>query len=294
MTDLYELCQISKQAHHQRVIREQHLANREYLIVGLILEIREIHPDMGLRTMYEFYRPDGIGRDAFISIGIYYGFRVITFRNSTRTTYSSPFSRYKNLLVDKILTDIDQLWTSDITYFDIDKTFYYIVFIMDVYSRKIVGYSVAENMRAENNCIALEMAFKVRKKKVFENLIHHSDRGGQYISDDYVKLLTDAKIQISMCDNVLENSHIERVNGIIKNKYLRHWKITNFQELKASVKRAVNTYNQFKPHSSIGNIPPDSFEQEIKELKESERLRLPIWTHKLTKNIDPNQCIIQF
>jgi putative transposase len=204
MNDLFELCNISRQAHHQRLIREQKWANLEYLIVGLILETRDVHPGMGLRVIYDILKPNGLGRDAFISIGLTYGFRLIAFKNPIRTTFSSPYSRYKNLLVDKKLDDINQLWTSDITYYNLAGKFYYIVLIMDVYSRNIIGYSLADNMRANNNCQALEMAFKTRKQKVFTNLIHHSDRGGQYVSDDYVELLTNAGIKISMCNNSLQ------------------------------------------------------------------------------------------
>ena len=160
MKDLYSHCQITKQGHYNALKREQEWQIKERLYVGFIMQIREIHPAMGLRTMYEHYNPEGIGRDAFISIGIYYGFRTKVFRNLTKTTFSSPYSRYKNLLVDKNLNDINQLWTSDLTYFKVGEAFYYIVFIMDVYSRTIVGYSVADNMRAENNVTALQMAFK--------------------------------------------------------------------------------------------------------------------------------------
>jgi putative transposase len=180
MSALYQMCNITRQGHHQRLVSEQKWSDLEYLVVGAILEIRELHPGMGLRTIYETLQPVGLGRDAFISIGIAYGFRLITYKNATKTTFSSPYSRYKNLLIDRQLDDINQLWTSDITYYKINETCYYIVMIMDVYSRKIIGYSVADNMRAENNCNALQIAFSVRKKKHFLDLIHHSDRGGLY------------------------------------------------------------------------------------------------------------------
>lgn len=295
MKDLYNHCQITKQGHYHALKREQEWQIKERLYVGFIMQIREIHPAMGLRTMYEYYSPDGIGRDAFISIGIYYGFRTKTFRNLTKTTFSSPYSRYKNLLVDKKLNDINQLWTSDLTYFKVNQRCYYIVFIMDVYSRTIVGYSVSDNMRAENNVTALQMAFKYRKCKAFDNqLTHHSDRGGQYISEQYVALLTDAKIQISMCNEVYENAHIERVNGTIKNMYLEHWNITSFEQLQKLLKRAVNTYNNCKPHSAIGDKTPVAFEQYIKELNHNDKPKLPIWTCDLSKKQNPNQCIIQF
>jgi hypothetical protein len=288
------MCNITRQGHHQRLISEQKWSDLEYLVVGAILEIRELHPGMGLRVIYDVLQPSGLGRDAFISIGITYGFRLIAYKNITKTTFSSPYSRYRNLLMNKRLDDINQLWTSDITYYKIGDICYYIVMIMDVYSRKIIGYSLADNMRAENNCTALKMAFSVRKQKLFSDLIHHSDRGGQYISDDYVTLLKAAGIKISMCNEVYENAHIERVNGTIKNQYLRHWNITNFEDLKKRLKNTINTYNALKPHSSLNKLSPDSFEQYIKELELVNRPKLPIWTCDETKNSNPNQCIIQF
>ena len=220
---LFRYCDISRQGHHKNILNEQKWSELEYLIVGQILQIREIHPGMGLRTIYEILKPKGLGRDAFVSIGIHYGFRLIAYKNPVRTTFSSPFSRFKNLLVDVKLNNINQLWTSDITYFNVGEKVYYITLIMDVYSRKIIGYTVADNMRAENNCEALKMAFKVRKQNKFTELIHHSDRGGQYISNDYVEMLNNAKIKISMCNEVHENAHIERVNGTVKNQYLRYF-----------------------------------------------------------------------
>lgn len=295
MEALFEHCNITRQGHHQRLRRELEWKEKEYLVVGIILEIRIVHPGMGLASMYDLAKPSEImGRDAFISVGLAYGFRVVTHRNFTRTTFASPYSRYKNLLVDKKLDDIDQLWTSDITYFSVWEKFYYIFLIMDVYSRKIVGYSVADNMRAENNLDALEMAFKIRKKRKFTNLIHHSDRGGQYVSDAYTEMLTSAGIKISMCNEVLENAHIERVNGTIKNQYLKYWKIDTYEELCVRLEKTINAYNQTRGHSSLNKMPPDSFEQYIKELDVAQRPKLPIWTCAETKNINPNQCVIEF
>lgn len=146
MKALYAHCQISKQGHYQMLARQLAWQEKEALLLRLMLQIREIHPAMRLRTMYEFYQPERIGRDAFISIGLHYGLRVKAFCNETRTTFASPYSRYANLLKDVVVDHINQVWTSDITYFRIGEAFAYIVFILDVYSRLIVGYSVNEHM----------------------------------------------------------------------------------------------------------------------------------------------------
>lgn len=178
MNNIYQYCHISKQAHHQNLQREQSWLSKEQVMLGLILQAREIHPAMGLRTVYNAYQPESIGRDAFIGIGLKYGFRTKIFKNQTRTTFTSPYSRYRNLLENKRIDSINQLWTSDITYFEVNGQFFYIVFIMDVYSRLIVGYSVADNMKATNNVIALERAFKKRKATNFEGKLIHHRAGG--------------------------------------------------------------------------------------------------------------------
>jgi hypothetical protein len=135
MKPLYAYCQISKQGPYKALLAEQQWVEVEKMVVGLILQIREMHPGMGLPTMYEFDQPADIGRDAFIQVGLSYGFRVKSFGNATPTTFSSPYSRYPNLLTNKTLTAINQLWTSDLTYFRVGERFYYIVFMMDVYAR---------------------------------------------------------------------------------------------------------------------------------------------------------------
>ncbi|MEM9831387.1 MAG: DDE-type integrase/transposase/recombinase [Bacteroidota bacterium] len=300
MKALYAHCGITKQAHYQQLSRAVSWQQKEAVMVGLMLQIREIHPGMGLRTMYEIYAPEGIGRDAFISIGLHYGFRVKAFGNETRTTFSSPYARYPNLLSDRIIQGVNQVWTSDLTYFRLGNRFAYIVFIMDVYSRLIVGYWVAEHMRAENNLQALQRAFRKRGTRQFAHqLIHHrpatrSDRGGQYISELYTQALAKAQVRISMCQLVYENAHVERVNGTIKNQYLAHWNITSFAQLQKRLKQAVEAYNESKPHTALGKKSPQAFERYVSQLPRKERPRMRIWTENSAQITDPNQCIIPF
>jgi putative transposase len=90
---LFKLRKITRQGHHQRLIREKKWGDMEYLIIGLIMQTREIHPGMGLQVMYDLLNPTGVGRDAFISIGFAYGFRLATYKSPIRTTFSNPYSR---------------------------------------------------------------------------------------------------------------------------------------------------------------------------------------------------------
>jgi len=254
-------------------------------------QIREIHPGMGLRTMYEMLEPEGIGRDAFIALGLQEGFRLQAMEKQTRTTFSIKSNRYTNLLIGKKFTDVNQLWSSDITYLFVLGKFYYLVMIMDVYSRRIIGYSIADNMRAENNFQALKMALTVRGITHYQKrLIHHSDKGSQYISDIYTDTLNDYGIDISMCDEVYENTHIERVNETIKNQYLNRMEIKNEKELKQKVERVIRTYNEQRPHQSLSLMTPVRYEEFLKTIPKEKRKQMEIFTVKKENNQpDPNQ-----
>lgn len=279
MNALYLSQGISKQGHWesvQRLIREQ---AKEPCYVGLIMSIREIHPGMGLRTMYEQFQPEGIGRDAFIALGLREGFRLRSIENPQRTTRSVKNHHYVNLLEGKGFTSVNQLWVSDIFYYPLEGRHYYVVLLMDAYSRRIIGYSLADNLRAENNLNALNMALTLRGVSDYHNnLIHHSDRGTQYVSDNYTNLLTDYGIKISMCIDVLENAHSERVNGTIKNDYLNRWHITRYAELAKRVPMAVENYNN-RLHQKLGKTPLE-FEAYVNELEISKRPVLEIFTMK--------------
>lgn len=298
MTELYLLNGISKQGHLKSVLYEKQQAERHIIYINIIIEAREIHPVMGLRNIYETYQPEGIGRDHFIDLGKAAGFLLEQHISKTRTTFSIKSSRYKNLLCNKRFTDVNQLWTSDITYFPLKEKMYYLTFIMDVYSRRIVGYFVADNMRAENNMKTLEKALVLRGIKDYKNtLIHHSDKGSQYISNDYTNLLGTYNILISMCNEVYENAHIERVNGIIKNGYLIHWHINNFHDLNKALDRAVYTYNNLRQHTSIGRMTPVEYEAQLLSIpiENREKLEIYIGNKSIKQNgSNPNQLTIQF
>jgi len=292
MKDLYLLCGISKQGHFQALQKEKLWQEKESLYIGLMYQVRDLHPGMGLRKMYNQFKPEGIGRDAFIALGLGEGFRLSVRANPVRTTYSYKGHRYPNLLIGSRFTDVNQVWSSDITYFPLEGRHYYITLIMDVYSRRIVGYSLADNMRAENNVKALKMALNLRGVQDYDNkLIHHSDKGTQYISADYTNLLEDFGIQISMCQEVLENAHIERANGTIKNEYLHRWDIKNLKDLKKSLPKAVNNYNE-RSHNSLEGKTPNQFETFIKDIPNEKRKVLQIFTYEKESRNNPNQITL--
>jgi transposase InsO family protein len=296
MNMIYLLCNISKQGHHQAVLRLKSQFEKRGLYIRAMEEVREMHPGMGLRTMYDMLQPEGIGRDNFIALGLKEGFRLQNKEKETRTTYSVKSSHYSNLLAGRWFTDVNQVWSSDITYFHCEGIFYYIFLIMDVYSRRIVGYSLANNMRAENNVEALNMALTLRGVTDYKKqLTHHSDKGGQYASDVYTQTLEAHGICISMCEQVYENTHIERINGTLKNQYLERMYIKSYQELKKKLPQVIDTYNNKRPHQSLNKMTPFAYEQSLKQIPMDKRKKLEIYTIK--KDIDyinPNQLLLDF
>ena len=296
MKQIYLMCNLTKQAHHQALERIINQKGKQMLYVRLMEQTREIHPGMGLRTMYDLLEPEGIGRDSFIALGLQEGFRLRAIEKQTRTTFSIKSNRYINLLTGKKFTDVNQLWSSDLTYlFCLDK-FYYLVMVMDVYSRRIIGYQLSNNMRAENNFAALKMALNLRGIDHYqERLIHHSDKGSQYASDLYTKTLDAYGIKISMCNEVYENTHMERVNDTIKNQYLYRMKITSEPVLYKKIAEAINTYNTRRPHRSLNKLTPVAYEQWLNDNPKQKRILMEIYTVQKTMELpNPDQLKLIF
>lgn len=279
MNDIFFFCGISRQAHHQALQRLVQERQKATLYVRSMEQVREIHPGMGLRTMYEMLQPDGIGRDAFVALGLQEGFRLKSIEKQTRTTYSTKSNRYSNLLCDVEFNGINQLWSSDITYLYCLDQFFYIVLIMDVYSRRLIGYNIADNMRAEGNVSALKMALRLRGiDNYHQNLIHHSDKGTQYASDAYTQTLDSYEIRISMCNEVYENTHIERVNDTVKNQYMHRKEINNRRQLEAQLDATIKAYNESRPHKSIGKMSPIAYENYLLKVPIEKRTKMKIYT----------------
>lgn len=270
---------ISKQSVHQYLDRYMRSAEEEGYLYPLIEEIRTDHPTMSCRSMYYLINPTTLGRDKFESLCKTWGFVTAKKPCYKRTTDSSGVIRFDNLTKDLTLTSINQLYSSDITYFEINNRFYYITFIIDCFSRYIVGYSVSERLTTEQTTYpALEMAIKARKSQWIEPVIFHSDRGGQYYDKEFLALTAEHKMLNSMCEYAYENPYAERINGTIKNNYLKHWNIKSYKELLKSVDRAVPLYNTVKPHKSLKRMSPENFEKKHLLLT---RKKLPIVTESL-------------
>ena len=276
MNSLYNAIGISKQAVTQYAKRQALFDNQ---IQGLIVQadiLKQGHPGCGVEKMYDTLKPEFIGRDRFISTFMDLGYRVKRQKNYRRTTYSGTLY-YPNLIKGLEINEPSAIWQTDITYLRLKDKFYYAVFIIDVYTKNIVGYSVSNHMRVAANISALKMAFKKHKPPK----IHHSDRGSQYTSKVYLSLLRENNCEISMGLIAQENAYAERINRTIKEEYLSYWRAENFQQLKNQVKKAVNNYNMKRNHRHLPRMNPIVFEKYWKTLKEEDKPKITIFNNEI-------------
>jgi len=239
--------------------------SNEEQILMLVYRVREDHPTMGLRDIYFKIAPIGIGRDRFEMLCKQSGLMVERIHNWRRTTDSSGVIRFDNLLIELVINKPNQVWQSDITYYELNGRFYYLTFIIDAFTRVIVGHAVSERLKTEQTTLpALKKAIKSRidLNMCIRELIFHSDGGGQYYDKDFLLLTKKHNIINSMCQYPWENGKAERVNGIIKNNYLIHRIINSFEQLQIEVDRSVLLYNTDKPHSKLQRKSPIQFEKE--------------------------------
>lgn len=267
-----QLLGVTRQAYYQHFWCQEQLHFEDELVISEVLRIRKNHRHMGGRKLFELIQPFlldhqiKMGRDRLFDVLSANYLLVKRRKKQTITTNSyHRFKKYPNLIRNFIPIAPNQLWVSDITYWKISTGFVYISFITDAYSRKIVGHHVGQTMEATETMEALKIAISGLKKRPDCNfqLTHHSDRGMQYCSSEYVKLLENSKIGISMTENgdPLENAIAERVNGIIKEEYLNDYQVDNLEEAKELLDAVIQLYNNERPHMSIGNLTPNHVHQ---------------------------------
>jgi len=264
MKDLISAFGMSKQNFYQRLAMLNHRSEEEEQLFHLVHKVRKDHPRMSARTMYRMIQPQTIGRDKFERICLENGFRVKKQKNYRATTNSNGVVRFPNLIQDIEVTAVNQVFVSDITYYEMNGRFSYLTFIMDLYNREIVGSSESDNLRTENTTIpAIRQLIRIRGSQNLEGAIFHSDGGGQYYCKEFIEITKRLKMCNSMTqEKVYENAHSERLNGIIKNDYLYPYGPNDRPALKKDLKKAVRMYNNEKPHSSLNNLTPVQYRKE--------------------------------
>lgn len=226
-------------------------------------------PRLGTRKLYyllkESFKRDGIllGRDRLFDLLRREGLLIARKKKYIRTTDSRHWMRrYPNLVKGLGLERPEQLWVADITYLTTNSGYCYLHLITDAYSKRIMGYYVSQTLAACETIKALQMALKNRQYD--QSLIHHSDRGLQYCSSAYVKILQKSSIVISMTEDgsPYDNAIAERVNGILKDEFSLDEIFSDLRQLKLQVSQSIQRYNSQRPHESNHLLTPDQMHQQ--------------------------------
>lgn len=247
---------------------------KEDLLIQQVLYYRKLQPRLGARKLLVLLQPFmethglHVGRDVFFELLRVNGLLIRRRRmNRPRTTFSSHrLKKYTDLVKGFKASRPEELWVSDITYISLSKGFAYLSLVTDVYSRKIVGYRLSDELAAEGPLAALDMAIKGRKSD--HPLLHHSDRGSQYCSSAYIKLLNSHNIGISMTQSgdPRDNAIAERVNGILKQELLKEV-YASFKQASQAISTAIDTYNHHRPHSSVDMLTPEQAHSQTGEIR---------------------------
>ncbi|MBB3188228.1 IS3 family transposase [Microbacter margulisiae] len=262
---------VSRQVYYRYCRSKQKKQDKAEQVLAMVRSTRMAMPRIGFRKLYyllyEPLRELHIGRDKFLSILKANHMLIKPKRNYRITTDSHHrFRKHKNLVADIELTHPEQVWVSDITYIGGRDRNCYLALVTDAYSKKIMGYDVSNSLSTEGSLRALNMA--IRQKRYKNKLIHHSDRGLQYCSNDYQNVLKKKKIIPSMTEHYdpYANAIAERVNGILKQEFFLEDYLVDIKTMKLLVEDAVHIYNTQRPHWSCYMKTPEQMhcQKEIK------------------------------
>lgn len=263
----------SRQAFYEKDGREANREKNEVFLVEKVLLFRREMPHSGLRKLYDHVLPDldekgiKLGRDKFYAMLLAHGLMLKPTRRYHITTISNHKLRYfPNLIKEFVPTASGQLWVCDITYLRVKLTFVYLSLVTDAYSRQIVGYNLHHDLSTEGCLFSLNMALTQFPSD--HELIHHSDRGIQYCSFDYVQMLTSKGIKISMSAKASphQNAIAERLNRTLKHELGLNEIFANYQEASDMVDNAIRIYNTKRPHASCNYLTPAQAHSHVGEL----------------------------
>jgi putative transposase len=272
------LCRLfgkTRHAYYDHLWRSKAGNIKDDIILQEVQAIRKNLPRLGTRKLLEMLRPKleshhiEVGRDYLFDLLEGYKLLIRRRKRKVFTTDSRHWMhKYSNIIRELLITRAEQLWVSDITYIRVQNQWGYLSLITDAYSRKIMGFCFRKDMSAQGCLSALQMALD---KRIYcgGNLIHHSDRGSQYCSKEYVDLLVTEQIAISMTESgdPYENALAERMNGIIKGEFNLYESHLGFGQTHQRVADSIAAYNGLRPHSSCDYLTPNIAHLQTGELK---------------------------
>jgi transposase InsO family protein len=282
---IHESLGITKQAYSQRLKRERKKEIEREKVIEMVIEYRKKLPKTGTRKLYEYLIPKllelniKMGRDAVNDLLRNRGMLIKKTKRFFITTDSNHyFYKSPNRLIDLCINHSEQVFVSDITYIKTDPGHAYLALVTDAYSRKIMGWSLQNNMKVQMVKNALEMAYK---NCIFsqKNIIHHSDRGIQYCCPDYSQFAENKGFVLSTTQQYdpYENAIAERINGILKYEFGLINTIKSVEIAQKMVAEAVELYNNERMHWSLDLKTPQEVhlqynKQENKNYKKEKKV----------------------
>jgi len=264
ISDLCKEARMSRQNFYKsRKVRQRNDVD-ELLVKRLVEAERAMQPRLGGLKLHSMLRDKleaedvSLGRDRFFEVLRSQALLLEPLPKAPRTTNSEhSLPVFRNLVKDMELTSPNQVWISDITYIRTREDFAYLSLITDKYSRKVVGYHLGKTLETKDTLKALKMALDELPEGA--KPIHHSDRGSQYCSHEYVNQLKEHGLDISMTevDHCAENAQAERMNGILKQEYFLNYEFKTVAQASKAVDEAVYLYNTRRPHRSLKLRTPE-------------------------------------
>jgi putative transposase len=264
----------SRQYFYKHCKEQERRATQELQVKHLVDEERKVLSRLGGRKLHHQIRNSLLaqeikfGRDKLFALLRKYRMLILPKRRYIQTTMSKHWLRkYPNLIKGIVVRRPDEVWVSDITYLKTDEGNCYLNMVTDAYSRKIMGYALADNMEAAQMKQAFQMAVKNRGDKQHP-LIHHSDRGLQYCSAEYVSIADQHQIKMSMTENgdPYENALAERMNRTLKEEFGLGRVLRSKLHAKLLTEEAVDLYNNRRPHLSLKMKTPQSVYKQKSQL----------------------------
>lgn len=289
-----------RQAFYQSKVDIAKEAECERRVIASVRAIRTEDPRIGgyklwLMLIGMYGREHVPGRDRFFVMLRRRGLMLPKPKPRHTTNSNHRYRKWKNLIKDFTPMEANQLWVADITYIALaDGDVCYLHLITDAYSRKIVGWALADTLKATVSMQALQMAIDqaaaMRGSDMLAGLIHHSDRGVQYCCDAYVSMLKKHGIAISMTEDYkpTDNAIAERFNGILKVESVYPQKqLPTLEHAQRLIPRFINFYNNARPHMSIGYKMPAVAHMEQGEQKKMWKKRI----YRQNNDVDENNGI---
>ncbi len=268
------MCKIfgkSKQGYYKVINYQKQEFIEQEIVIEMVKRVQKKAKTKrwGARKKHQLIMPElkalniKMGRDKFFDLLRQEDLLVQTRKRNYFTTQSHHWLRKYDYLIEGMeLTEPNQLWVSDITYVKSQLEVLYLYLITDAYSKMIVGWYISIDLKAKSAVYALKMALK-NNPTVNASLIHHSDRGVQYCSNEYVSLLQKHNIQISMTKGASpqQNAIAERINGILKEEWIYDMKLKDLKQSKKKIKQIITIYNMQRPHQTLNYDIPNEVHQ---------------------------------